>query len=201
MELVREIERFAAGNLDRRLSFRATGVVHLFAVKFNALVRSLVQSFGVAFLFILVVMAIQLRSLKAGVCAMVPNVLPIVLGFGLMGFLDIPLSVSTVMIASVGIGIAVDDTIHFLLRYRRELRRIRHPRQAVRRTLLETGRAMVYSSLGLALGFSILRFSSFRPNREFGLLTAFIMAVALLADLFVTPYLVRVFHLFEEKQP
>ncbi len=201
LELVREIERFAAGNLDRRLSFRATGVVHLFAVKFNALVRSLVQSFGVAFLFILVVMAIQLRSLKAGVCAMVPNVLPIVLGFGLMGFLDIPLSVSTVMIASVGIGIAVDDTIHFLLRYRRELRRIRHPRQAVRRTLLETGRAMVYSSLGLALGFSILLFSSFRPNREFGLLTAFIMAVALLADLFVTPYLVRVFHLFEEKQP
>ena len=57
---------------------------------------------------------------------------------------------------------------------------------------------MVYSSLGLALGFSILLFSSFRPNREFGLLTAFIMAVALPADLLVTPYLVRVFHLFEE---
>ena len=105
------------------------------------------------------------------------------------------------MIASVGIGIAVDDTIHFLLRYRRELGAGQSPAGAVRRTLLGTGRAMVYSSLGLAAGFSILAFSRFRLNREFGLLTAFILVVALLADLFATPYLVRAFRLFRKEKP
>ncbi len=197
--LMEQIEEFAGKNLDSRISLHATGVIQLFAIKFHALIRSLLQSFAVAFVFIAVVLSIQLRSWKAGLCAMIPNVLPIVLGFGLMGFLDIPLSVSTVMIASVGIGIAVDDTIHFLLRYRKEWHVVKNSRFAVRRTLLGTGRAMVYSSVGLALGFSILLFSNFRPNREFGLLTAFIMGVALVADLVVTPYLVRVFHLFEEK--
>ena len=128
-------------------------------------------------------------------------VLPIVLGFGLMGFLDIPLSVSTVMIASVGIGIAVDDTIHFLMRYRREWLAGCSPAGAVRRALLGVGRAMVFSSIGLAAGFSILISSRFRPNREFGLLVAFILIVALLADLFATPVLVRIFRLFRRDKP
>ena len=88
------------------------------------------------------------------------------------------------MIASVGIGLAVDDTIHFLLRYRRELRPGRVPAAAARRALLGTGRAMVYSALGLAAGFAIFGFSQFRLNREFGLLTAFILVVALAADLY-----------------
>ena len=201
LRLIAEIERSAGGDLDPRLTLHATGVLPLFAVKLHELVRSLGRSFGLAFLFIAGLLSVQLRSLKAGLCAMIPNVLPVVLGFGLMGFLGIPLSASTVMIASVGIGIAVDDTIHFLLRYRREGRGGRRPASAARRALLGTGRAMVYSSLGLAAGFFLLTFSDFRPNREFGLLTAFIMGVALLADLFATPYLVRALHLFGERKP
>jgi uncharacterized protein len=201
LRLIAGIERFAAHNLDPRISLHTTGVVKLFAVKLHALVRSLFKSFGLSFLLIAALMSIQLRSLKAGLCSMIPNVLPIVLGFGLMGFLGIPLSASTVMIASVGIGIAVDDTIHVLLRYRRELGVGRAPASAMRRTLLGTGRAMVYSSLGLAAGFSILMFSGFRLNREFGFLTAFIMVVALLADLFVTPSLSRSFQLFRKEKP
>ncbi len=201
LRLIGAIERFAAQDLDSRLTLRTTGVVKLFAVKVHALVRSLSKSFGLSFLLIAVLMSLQLRSLRAGLCSMIPNVLPIALGFGLMGFLGIPLSASTVMIASVGIGIAVDDTIHFLLRYRRELGAGQSPAGAVRRTLLGTGRAMVYSSLGLAAGFSILAFSRFRLNREFGLLTAFILVVALLADLFATPYLVRAFRLFRKEKP
>ena len=197
LRLIAGIDQFAARNLDPRLMLHTTGVVKLFAVKIHALVRSLFKSFGLSFLLIAAAMSLLMRSVRVGLCAMIPNVLPVVLGFGLMGFLGIPLSASTVMVASVGIGIAVDDTVHFLLRYRREFRANRRPGDAVRRALLGTGRAMVYSSLGLAAGFSIFVFSDFRLNREFGLLTAFIMVVALLADLFVTPYLMRVFRLFE----
>ena len=201
LRLIAGIEQFAAQNLDPRLTLHTTGVVKLFAVKLHALTRSLFKSFGLTFLLIAAAMSIQLGSVWVGLCAMIPNMLPIVLGFGLMGFLNIPLSASTVMVAAVGIGIAVDDTIHFLLRYRRECRAGGLPANAVRRTLLATGRAMVYSSLGLAAGFSILVFSGFRLNREFGLLTAFILTVALLANLFMTPYLVRVFHLLRRAKP
>ena len=201
LKLIADIESFARNNLDPRLKLRTTGAVKLFAVRIHALVRSLFQSFGLTFLLIAVLMSIQLRSAKAGLCSMIPNVLPIALGFGLMGFLGIPLSASTVMIASVGIGIAVDDTIHVLLRYRRELFAGCSPAGAVRRTLPGVGRAMVYSSLGLAAGFSILMSSRFRPNREFGMLIAFILVVALVADLVATPYLVRAFRLFQRKKP
>ena len=201
LRLIAAIERGAAQNQDPRLALRTTGLVKIFAGELHALIRSLILSFGLTFLLIAGLLAIQLRSVRAGLCAMVPNVLPIVAGLGLMGFLDVPLSASTVMIASVGIGIAVDDTIHFLSRYRRERGAGRSSASAARRTLLGTGRAMVYSALGLAAGFSILAFSSFRPNREFGILTAFIMVVALLADLFVTPWLVRVLNLFRRETP
>lgn len=201
LRLIAAIEGFAARELDPRLALHTTGVIKLFAVKIHALVRSLFMSFGLSFLLIAAALSIQLRSVRVGLCAMIPNVLPVLLGFGLMGFLDIPLSASTVMVAAVGIGIAVDDTIHFLLRYRRECRVGRTAANAVRRTLLGTGRAMVNSSLGLAAGFSLLTFSEFRLNREFGLLAAFIMVVALLADLFATPYLVRVFRLFRRETP
>ena len=201
LKLIAEIERFAQRNLDPRLTLRTTGAVKLFAVRIHALVRSLFASFGLSFLLIAALLSIHLRSAKAGGCAMIPNLLPVVLGFGLMGFLGIPLSASTVMIASVGIGIAVDDTIHFLMRYRREWLAGCSPAGAVRRALLGVGRAMVFSSIGLAAGFSILISSRFRPNREFGLLVAFILIVALLADLFATPVLVRIFRLFRRDKP
>ena len=200
LELVHALEGFAARELDPRLAVCTTGMVKLYATTMQALVRSLVKSFGFAFLLISAALAVQLRSLRAGLCAMIPNLLPVALAFGWMGFAGIPLTASTVMVASVGIGLAVDDTIHFLLRYRRELRPGRVPAAAARRALLGTGRAMVYSALGLAAGFSIFGFSQFRLNREFGLLTAFILVVALAADLYVTPWLVCAFRLFQGKK-
>lgn len=201
LRIVGEVDEWARRELDPRLAVHTTGVVKLFALKNHALVRSLFKSFGLSFVLIALALGVLFRSAKVVLCAMIPNVLPIVLGFGLMGWLDVPLNASTVMIASVGIGIAVDDTVHFLLRYRRERRADRSAASAVRRTYLGTGRAIVYSTLGLAAGFSILILSDFRLNREFGLLNAFIMVAALMADLFVTPYLARAFDLFRKAGP
>ena len=200
LKLIGEIER-RARDLDPRLTLHTTGVVKLFAVHLHALLRGLCASFGLSFLAIAGLMSLQLRSWRAGLCAMIPNVLPVALGFGLLGLLGVPLSAATVMVAAVGIGIAVDDTIHLLLNYRRERAAGHSPEGAVRRSLLDTGRALVFSSRGLAAGFSTLAFSGFRLNREFGLLTAFILLAALVADLFATPYLVRAWGLFAKERP
>ena len=143
LRLAAAIEDVAARRLEAGTRFYVTGVARLFAVKVDALVRSLFRSFGLTFLLLAGLFSILLRSLKGGLCAMVPNVLPVLAGFGGMGFAGIPLTGATVMVASVGIGIAVDDTIHLLLRYRRELCGGRTPGNAVRHALLGTGRAMV----------------------------------------------------------
>ncbi len=197
LRLARQIEALGGHELAPDIRVSLTGVTHLFAVKIHALTRSLFRSFGLTFLMITVLFSVLLRSPKAGICAMVPNILPVVAGFGLMGAIGISLNAATVMIASVGIGIAVDDTVHLVLRYRRERVAGRSPNSSVRHALLGTGRALVYSSVGLAAGFASLGVSQFRPNREFGLLVAFVLLVALAVDLFVTPYLMRLFNLFE----
>ncbi len=201
LRLVKAVEDYATTGLDPRLRLRTTGVVKLVALNIEAIVRGFIRSFGLSLVLIAALMSVQLRSLRVGLVSMIPNVLPIVLGFGLMGLLGMPLSASTVMIASVGIGIAVDDTIHFLHRFRREIRAGHSPERAVQRTLLGAGRAMVYAALALAAGFAVLVGSEFRLNREFGFLTAFIMLAALGSDLFVTPWLARVLGLFRKESP
>jgi predicted RND superfamily exporter protein len=121
---------------------------------------------------------------------MIPNVLPILLTMGLMGWLGITLNVTTVMIASIALGIAVDDTIHMLVRIRAERRAGRSHDEAVRRTLQSVGRAVVFTSVVLSGGFAILLLASLVPAAHFGILVAFTMLTALLADLVLIPVLI-----------
>jgi hypothetical protein len=134
----------------------------------------------------------QLRSLKAALLVMIPNVLPVLLTVGVMGAMSISLNFATVMITSIAIGIAVDNTIHFLVRYRRELRTDPDRGKAVENTIMHSGRAMVFTSVAMAAGCGIFILSDFEPNRYFGFLMAFTMLTALLADLLVLPYLIKV---------
>jgi predicted RND superfamily exporter protein len=142
-------------------------------------------------LVITVVMVLYLRSLKAALIAMIPNLLPVLLTFGVMGAMGISLNFATVMIASVAIGNAMNDTIHFLVRYRREVETDPDREKAVENTLLHSGRPIVFSDVAMAAGCGIFMLSDFEPSRSFGFLMAFTMLTALLADLLVTPYLVK----------
>ena len=124
-----------------------------------------------------------------GVVSMVPNLVPIVGVFGAMGLLDIPLDTSVFPVAVIALGIAVDDTIHFMARYSHELRQHEANEDAIRSTIEHEFRPVVTSSAALIAGFFVLTFASFGSIQQFGLLAAIAMVLAVLADLIVTPAL------------
>ncbi len=192
LALIGGLEQAVAERLDKRLTYRTTGEAERIHQQVASVIRSQTSSFGYALLAIAVLMVLYLRSLKAALLAMIPNLLPVLLTVGVMGAVGISLNFATVMITSIAIGIAVDDTIHFLVRYRRELRADPDRAKAIEKTILCSGRAMAFTSAAIAAGCGLFILSDFAPNRYFGSLMAFTMLTALLADLLVLPYLVKV---------
>jgi predicted RND superfamily exporter protein len=120
---------------------------------------------------------------------MVPNILPLLLNFGLMGLLHIPLDVGTVMIASLALGIAVDNTIHMVVVFRRFRETGSPSGEALEQTLLKKGRPILHISMVVCAGFLVLAFSSFLPMAWFGVLTALTFLWALGGDLILLPAL------------
>jgi len=129
------------------------------------------------------------QSVRIALIAMLANVLPIVLVLGVMGWLNIPLDMMTITIAAIGLGIAVDDTIHYIHRFRDEFVKDRTYLQTMYRCHGSIGYAMYYTSVTIIIGFSILAMSNFKPTVYFGLLTGLAMCVALLAALTLLPEL------------
>ena len=133
------------------------------------------------------------RSLKLGLLAMVPNVLPILLNFAVMGFCGIPLNSATAIIAAVAIGIAVDDTIHFICEYQNQRAHNQSGTDAVKLAIVNKGAPLITTSLIMTGGFGVLLFASFVPTIQFGFLSALIMLFALICDLLVLPGLLLKF--------
>jgi len=144
----------------------------------------------VVFLAILLMFAVLFRNARMAAIAIVPNLFAALLVLGLMGWLQIPLDLMTITVAAISIGIAVDDTIHYVHRFTRELDKDGDYWAAVNRSHASIGRAMYYTTVTVTLGFSILALSNFVPTIYFGLLTGFAMLVALLADLTLLPLLI-----------
>jgi predicted RND superfamily exporter protein len=186
----REVERFLEENPIPGTEQRLTGDGRLRVNAARAVVMGMLQSLGLALVVITVTLGVLFRSAMAGAFCMVPNVLPILVNFGIMGFAGIRLDFGTAYISSVVIGIAVDDTIHFLHRYRREYRTGRDHARTLRRTLGTTGRAITFTSITLLLGFAALLLSDFAPLRYFGLLVAVTMISCLVGDLLLLPALI-----------
>jgi hypothetical protein len=175
--------------------------VHLsgMLVLYNNMLRSLFHSqivtLGAVFLAIMAMFLVLFGSLKTAVVAIVPNLLSATLVLGLMGWLGIPLDLMTITIAAITVGIGVDDTIHYLHRFRREFELDGDYWASVFRCHRSIGRAIYYTSVTVMLGFSILAFSRFIPTIYFGLLTSLAMLVALLANITLLPLLITRFHI------
>jgi predicted RND superfamily exporter protein len=120
---------------------------------------------------------------------MIPNVLPVLLTLGLMGWLGVPLDISTIMIGAVVIGVAVDDTIHFMHKFQRYYETTGDTYLAIRLTLETTGAALLFTTLVLTGGFSILALGTLVNIQNFGIMIAFATSVAFIADLLVSPAL------------
>lgn len=166
-----------------------TGLVPLLLRTQEYLVRSQMSSFVLAFAIILLLIFPFVRSWSVGVVAVGANVVPLVVVLGVMGWSGLPMDIASIMIASIALGIIVDDTIHFLYRYRTCRRRGDAVRHAVEQTYTVVGVPMVVTSIVLAGGFLILIPSSFQPTSTFGLLSAVTIAAAFVADLVLLPAL------------
>ena len=153
----------------------------------ESLMVSQVKALGLLLLLIFVIMSIMFTSLKGGAIAMIPSVIPIVLMFGIMGLLGIPLNPGTAMVAVIAVGIAIDGTIHLLAHYNELCRLTSDYEQAVHQSVQEVATPLIISSLALSLGFGILLFSNFTVVAQFGALAAATMLISVFANLLITP--------------
>ena len=158
------------------------------------LIRDLTTSFILAFIIIFISMVILFRSIRLSLISILPTIIPLVAAAAIMGFSGIKLRPSTAMTFSIALGIAVDDTIHFLARFRQELKKTKDVGIAVSNSILSTGKAIIGTTLVLCMGFFTLYFSELVPNHEFGILATIILIIALISSLLLLPVLLNLFY-------
>ena len=176
-----------------------SGMMVLYNNMLQSLFRSQILTLGAVMAVVAATFALLFRSVRVAAVAIVPNVIAATLVLGIMGLLGVPLDIMTITIAAIVVGIAVDDTIHYLHRFRLELEQDGDYVAAVARSHASIGSAMYYTSSCVTIGFSIFVLSDFIPTIYFGILTALAMVAALAADLIVLPLLLERFKPFERR--
>ncbi|MBV6519723.1 MAG: hypothetical protein DCC43_11665 [Candidatus Brocadia sp.] len=186
--VIRSIKEYIHKHLDTTaLSWHITGIVPLLINVQDNILRSEIQSFSLAFFLTFLSTAVVLKSFKIGLICIIPNLLPGTITLGLMGFTGMKLDAATIMIASIALGISVDNTIHIFYRFKNELSVDGDYSKAVCRTLQGAGKTALFTSLSAAFGFMVFSFSSFKPVQYFGVLTSVTMINAIVSDLFISP--------------
>ncbi|WP_300675037.1 efflux RND transporter permease subunit [Desulfoluna sp.] len=190
----KKVQAFAEDRVVKILGddyrYRFTGLSSLYNTMDNNLKISQIRSFGTAFVLIFIMMFFVCKSPLLAVLSMVPNLFPICTTLGIMGWFGIPLDTSTIMIASVTIGIAVDDTIHFVTWFRRNCEAGLCVREALVKTFRDTGKPIVMTSVVLCIAYFVLMLGSVKPIIAFGALAGLAMFFALLGDLLILPALI-----------
>lgn len=170
-----------------------TGMLVLYNNMLQSLFKSQILTIGVVFIAIMMMFSILFRSVSLAFIAIAPNLLAAGLVLGSMGIFGIPLDIMTVTIAAISVGIAVDDTIHYIHRFKVEFKKDRNYLATMNRCHASIGRAMFYTSIIIIIGFSILALSNFNPSIYFGLLTGAAMFAALIGALMLLPQLLIIF--------
>ena len=161
----------------------------------NYLIVNLSHSLLLAFIVIALLMAITFQKFKMVLISLIPNLIPLLFTAGVMGFCGIPLKMSTILVFSIALGISVDNTIHYLARYRLQMKINNYDiKKSVMAAILETGPSMIYSATILICGFLIFAFSSFGGTKIVGFLVPFTLLIALITNILVLPALVLTFN-------
>jgi hypothetical protein len=168
---------------------KATGLFVLLKSLIQSLLSDQIVSFGLAACGICLMMTIAFRSLSIGLISLVPNLMPIVLVVGCMGWTGLPINIATAMIASVSMGLTVDSSVHYIAGFRRARARGASINDALHETHQGVGRALVFANVALIVGFLVLTVSEFIPLAYFGLLVSVAMLGGLLGNLFLLPVL------------
>jgi hypothetical protein len=166
-----------------------TGIMVIAVRALNAAVQSMAKGYMYAFFAITILMILLVGNVKMGLIIMIPNVLPIFLIMGIIGYLNISLDILTMLIGCIAIGLVVDDTMHFIYNFQKYFNQSGDSRKAVRQTMVSSGRAIFITSIILCSCFSIEVFASLKSMKRFGLLTGATIMFALIADFVLAPAL------------
>ena len=193
-EFIERVEDFLVDEMKYpRERFKTTNMLVLYNNMLQSLFSSQIQTIGFVFISIMIMFIILFRSVFLAIIAIIPNILPATLVLGFMGLKSIPLDLMTITIAAISVGIAVDNTIHYIIRFKREFSENKNYFDSVKVCHGSIGKAMYYTSSIIVIGFSILSLSNFIPTIYFGLLTGLAMLTALLASLTLLPSLLIIF--------
>lgn len=173
--------------------FMLGGMMVLYNNMLQSLFKSQILTIGAVFIGIMLMFIVLFRSWKIAVIAIIPNLLSAGFVLSVMGWFGVPLDMMTITIAAITIGIAVDDTIHYIHRFKEEFAVVKNYRLAIENSHASIGKAVYYTSLTVIIGFSILALSNFIPTIYFGLLTGLAMFIALVLVLTLLPKLLMVF--------
>jgi len=189
LETKKKIHAHVEKNFSKEISFTITGIGMAISASSNHLVEGQIKSLGLTIVLVFSVMFVLFLSGKVGVVAVITNFFPVLVTFGVMGWFGIELNMATALIAGIAIGLAVDDTIHYLVRYNREFKKDLDKDRALKDTLAHTGRPIIFTTLTIGIGFSTLLISSFSLTAVFGFLMIITMMAALIGDLIILPSL------------
>lgn len=183
---IREIEREGRA-IFPEFRVYATGTMVLLNRTSDSIAREQVFSVTLALVTIFLMLVILFRSFRVGLTALIPNLIPILFFFGFMGWIGIPLNLTTSLVASVVLGLAVDNAVQFVVRFRRLLREQETVTEAIVHSLRYSGRPIIYANVALAATFTIFALSNFEPIGSFGLLSAVTILGCLIEDLVLLP--------------
>jgi len=185
--LLLKLEKKIEELFGQEKSYVVTGLIPIMVKTITFLMEGMLISYLIAGVVITLLMIILLSDLRLGLWSMIPNFLPILAGLGVMGLLDFPIDAMSILVGSIAIGLAVDDTVHFMHNFRRYQQVHQDVQVAVEKTLTSTGRAMLLTTIVLSSGFFIFIFSSMNNLISFGLITGLIIIIALLGDIVLAP--------------
>ncbi len=201
-ELLKKIKHELHEKLDiKKEHIHLSGLMVLYNNMLQSLFDSQILTLSIMVLLLFGMFWTLFRSFRIAVVAIIANMIPVGIVFGFMGWLNIPLDMMTITIASISIGIAVDDTIHYLFRYKNEYKKSGNYIESMQRSHSSIGHAMTYTSLAISVGFLVLVLSPFTPTIYFGVLTVVAMIVALVTDLLLLPRLVISLNAFKGLSP
>jgi predicted RND superfamily exporter protein len=193
-EFIDRVENFLLTEMNYpKERFNTTNMLVLYNNMLQSLFSSQIQTIGFVFISIMFMFVVLFRSFYLATIAIIPNILPATLVLGFMGLKSIPLDLMTITIAAISVGIAVDNTIHYIIRFKREFHLNKNYSKSVKICHGSIGKAMYYTSCIIVIGFSILSLSNFIPTIYFGLLTGLAMLAALFASLTLLPALLLIF--------
>ena len=175
---------------NKETTFQLSNLMILYNNMLQSLFDSQIKTLGIVVVLLFIMFLILFRSIKVAFIAILANIIPISSIFGIMGFLGIPLDIMTITIAAISIGIGVDDTIHYIHRFKDEFKADHNYLNAMKRSHESIGYAMYYTSIIVMIGFSILVLSNLIPTIYFGVLTVVVMATILASALLLLPKLI-----------